>query len=69
MQKLLLVQRRASIHHTGGGSIVGSPQVVRVLTHNMDRPLMLVFNAKEEEVVPPAAPNLLPDNVMATFDE
>ena len=69
MQQLLPVQRRAPSHHSGGGSIARSPRAIRALTHNTDRPFMPVFNAEEEEVVPPATPNLLPDNVMATFDE
>ena len=61
------VHRRAPSHHSGGGSIAGSPRAVRALTDNIDRPLMPIFNV--EEAVPPAAPNLLTDNVMAMFDE
>ena len=68
IQQLAPVNRRALSHHSGGNSVVGSPRAIRAPTRNTDRPLMPVFNAKEE-AAPPTTPNLLPDNVMAIYDE
>lgn len=71
MQQLAPANRGAPSHHGGGGSVAGSPCAARASTRNTDRPLMPVFvgNNAEEEVAQPAAPALLPDNVMTIYDE
>ena len=71
MQQLAPVNRRAPSHHSGGGSTIGSPRTVRTPTRNTDRPLMPIFvgNNAEEEVAQPATPILLPDNIIAIYDE
>lgn len=71
MQQLAPVNRGAPSHHSEGGSIAGSPRAARTTTRNTDRPLMPVFvgNNAKEEVAQPAGPALLPNNVMATYDE
>ena len=71
MQQLAPINRRVPNHHSGGGSIAGTPRTARTPTWNTDRPLMPVFvgNNAEEEVAQSATPTLLPDNIIAIYDE
>lgn len=71
MQQLAPLHRGAPSHHSGGGSVARTPRAARAPTRNTDRPLMSIFvgNDAKEEVAPPTATGLLPDNVMAMYDE
>lgn len=71
MQHLAPAHRRTPSHHSGGGSVAGSPRAARAPTRNTDGPLMPIFaeNNAEEEVAQSVAPGLLLGNVMAMYDE
>ena len=49
MQQLAPINRRVPNHHSGGGSIAGTPRTTRNPTRNTDKPLMPIFVEKNVE--------------------
>ena len=70
-QQLAPTHRRTPSHHNGARNVAGLPQAAKPPTQNTNRPLMPTFaeNNVEEEVAQPTAAGLLPDNVMAIYNE